>query len=73
MMWQSARPLAERVVKAASYYERKYGRKPNMAMAHPRWLSAERLIIHGVQVMGDRYILDSCLWIGVADDRDCDQ
>jgi len=64
--------LNNRVERAAEYYQRKYGKAPNMCYVHPSMLTpagpnAEAsLDTNGVQVRPLSTVLPNHFWIGVS-------
>lgn len=68
--------LQERVQRAADYYARKYGKKPNLCFVHPSMLpqsaefpsngnSADRLKAGAVELRSSNSLLPNHFWIGV--------
>jgi hypothetical protein len=68
--------LQERVQRAADYYARKYGKKPNLCFVHPSMLpqpveipangnGADRLKAGAVEVRSSNSLLPNHFWIGV--------
>jgi len=71
MLWLDEAPgraLSARVVEAAAYYRRKYGRAPTVCYVHPSMLSTEgEFEIDGVEVRPLADILPHHLWLGVGE------
>lgn len=71
MLWldTSSETLTVKVRKATAYYQKKYGRKPEICLVHPSAISADEEIndVDGVAVRPWRGILPRHLWIGVED------
>jgi len=72
MLWfdgEEQREISARVQAAASYYQRKYGRVPNVCFVHPSML-AERTgaNVEGVEIRPSAAVLHGHLWMGI-DDR----
>jgi len=68
MLWfdNSALSLAEKVRKAAKYYQKKYGRIPDLCLVHPSMVGDQKLEeIEGITVRPYRPVLPHHLWIGV--------
>lgn len=71
MLWFDNSPktlLSVKVQRAAEYYEKKYGRKPNMCFVHPSMLG-ESTILDTVTIRPFRPVLPGHLWIGVDDEK----
>ena len=67
MLWHDGdkkTELADRIEKAAQYYERKYGRKPTMCFVNPRTLE-DGCQVDGIQVKADQQVLPNDLFLGV--------
>lgn len=64
--------LNNRVERAAEYYQRKYGKTPNMCYVHPSMLAPTgpdgegMLDTNGVQVRPLSTVLPNHFWIGVS-------
>lgn len=64
MLWLCTKPsLAENVRAAAERYEKKYGRKPELCLVHPKMLT-DKIDIDGMTVRPYRPVLPGHLWIG---------
>jgi hypothetical protein len=70
--------LEEKVQRAATHYERKYGHAPDLCYVHPTALSADRQAFGGngkVRKVGDveirtgRSVLLHHFWLGVDDEK----
>ena len=67
--------LEEKVLRAATYYERKYGRAPNLCFVHPsafngngkRGKQSGVKKAGGVEIRPGRSILPDHFWLGVAE------
>lgn len=69
MLWRDADPnrsLAEKVIRAATYYARKYGQPADLCYAHPSMVAEEGQQCGAVRVKPDREILPNHFWIGVS-------
>jgi hypothetical protein len=65
MLWfddTKSRPFTEKVGRAADYYQRKYGQKPNTCVV---WAETEVEDVDGIEVMGSRSVQPDHFWIGV--------
>ena len=74
MLWFDNDPktaLSAKIERAADYYYKKYGRKPNLCLIHPKALEAPADTgkpdkkKNGVTVRPYRPVLPGHLWIGV--------
>lgn len=71
MLWFDNDPkadLATKIQRAVTYYQGKYGDRPNLCYANPSTVREGQLIEH-VTVMPNRSVLPNHFWIGVADDN----
>lgn len=66
MLWQSPKPLKERVAEAVKYFQNKYGKLPDAAYVNPKLLDGHEVIVDGISVKPMRIPL-TLLWIGVED------
>jgi hypothetical protein len=66
MLWldDSQRSLAEKVQRAATYYQEKYGRVPDFCAVPPQ-MSQETQKIDQIEIHPMRSVLPNHLWIGV--------
>lgn len=76
MMWLDSRPnltLDEKIVEAALYFHRKYGRAPTLCLVHPQDLAGTKISeVEAPEqikltVRPWRSVLPSHMWIGVDD------
>jgi hypothetical protein len=77
MMWWDGthgRSLTEKVKGAASYFQKKYGRTPNLCLVNPAMLKDEKdsqpIAFYGteIHVRPYRNVQVDCLWLGVDDE-----
>lgn len=72
MLWfdNSATSLAQKVRKAADYYQKKYGRAAEICLVHPSMACDQDLnnLVDGITVRAWRPVLPGHLWIGVGDE-----
>ena len=65
--------LEEKVLRAATYYERKYGQSPDLCFVHPSVFNGngKRLVkkAGGVEIRAGRSVLPDHFWLGVAEDK----
>jgi hypothetical protein len=68
MLWfdDSDSSLIAKIKKVAEYYEKKYGRKPNLCLVHPSMLT-ESIEVEKVAVRAYRPVLPGHIWIGIED------
>ena len=66
MLWQdlSKDTLQQKILRAAAYYRKKYGRTPNSCFVHP---SVVTMVEHidAITVRPSQVILPSYFWIGI--------
>ena len=72
MLWfdDSKRTLSEKVKSAAIYYQKKYGRTPDMVLVHPSMMTADSdgTVMHygtEIHVRPYRSVLPGHLWVGI--------
>ena len=72
MMWfdnDQQRSLAMKVKTAAEYYQKKYGRKPNLCMVNPSMIPEKMPEDIKVSIRPYQPIVTGHLWIGIDDSR----
>ena len=71
MLWfddDPRRSLTERIVRAADYYSKKYGRTPTLCLLHPATAGpALPASVGGLELRTNASVLREHLWIGVGD------
>jgi hypothetical protein len=70
MLWfdNSQTALEIKIQKATEYYEKKYGRKPDLCLLHPSMLNGQKgLVINGLIVRSYRPVLPGHIWVGIED------
>jgi hypothetical protein len=67
MLWfdNSSSNLNDKVVKAADYYQDKYGQSPTHCVVNPETLNKDELKIGKIEVRPSSTIRPNHLWIGV--------
>ncbi len=61
-------PLEKKIEKAADYYEKKYGFRPNICMIHPTMLETVKGMSRDkITVRPYRPVLPGHIWIGIED------
>jgi hypothetical protein len=70
MLWfdnDSKTTLSAKIERAVAYYQKKYGRAPNVCLIHPNALEGEKPDGVKVTIRPYRPVLPGHLWIGVED------
>lgn len=70
MLWfdNSSASLSSKIRKAADYYQKKYGRAPELCLVHPSMITkGQAPEMEGITVRPWRPVLPGHLWIGVED------
>ena len=72
MLWfdNSQTALTVKIQKAVDYYNKKYGRSPDLCLVHPSMLEAQnqrQLEINKLTVRPYRPVLPGHIWIGIED------
>lgn len=71
MLWfdNSQSPITIKIQKAMDYYQKKYGRKPDLCLLHPSMLGANEkaLVVNGLTVRPYRPVLPGHIWVGIED------
>ena len=71
MLWfdNSQTALTVKIQKAVDYYNKKYGRSPDLCLVHPSMLEANQrqLEINKLTVRPYRPVLPGHIWIGIED------
>jgi len=68
MLWYDDDPKADlrtKVHRAADYYQKKYGIRPNLCYVHPSMLGQERMQVNEIEVRTNRRVLRNHLWLGL--------
>ena len=69
MLWRDTdltTSLSHKVQKAADYYLKKYGRKPELCLVHPTMMDAcKNEVVDGIMIRPWRLIQPGNLWIGL--------
>jgi len=69
MLWfdNSNTTLAQKIQKAAAYYEKKYGRKPDLCLVHPSMFLPDTGVGEGMSLTVRPYrpVLPGHIWIGI--------
>lgn len=70
MLWFDNDPKTDLVVKimrAAEYYQKKYGRTPDLCYVHPSMLAGSTVRASGIDVRPNRQVMPNHLWMGLID------
>lgn len=71
MLWfdNSQTALTVKIQKAVDYYNKKYGRSPDLCLVHPSMMEANQrqLEINKLTVRPYRPVLPGHIWIGIED------
>jgi len=70
MLWfdESKESFENRVLRAASFYRRKYGKEPTFCFANPKTNGAEEKTLEGLEIRTERTIMPDYFLIGVSED-----
>lgn len=70
MLWfdnSIERDLTTKVVRAATYYETKYGKRPTLCFVHPTMLIDGAALVDGITIRATNSVLSNHFWLGMAD------
>lgn len=68
MLWYDNDPkveLPEKVLRAAAYYQKKYGLQPNLCFVHPSMLATAAPRSSSIELRPSKQVLPNHLWLGV--------
>jgi hypothetical protein len=68
MLWFDNDPhtdLAVKISRAADYYQKKYGCKPNLCYVHPSMVQPQLVKTSGVEIRPNQMVLPNHLWLGI--------
>lgn len=68
MLWFDNDPhtdLTTKISLAASFYQNKYGKKPDLCFVHPSMLLKEKPGMKEIEVRSTRQVLPHHLWMGL--------
>ena len=68
MLWFDNDPktdLPAKVVRAAAYYQKKYGCSPNLCFVHPSMLQVEAKKTGEIELRPSRQVLPNHFWLGM--------
>ncbi len=69
MLWFDNDPktdLETKIIKAAKYYQNKYGQHPNLCFVHPSMLDQKKQSPAGFEIRPSNKILPNHLWLGIS-------
>jgi hypothetical protein len=69
LLWFDSDPkrcLAEKVERAAAYYQKKLGQAPDTCFVHPSMVAEQGQLCGSVRVKPERIVLPNHFWIGVS-------
>ena len=71
MLWfdDSQTTLTIKIQKAVDYYQKKYGRLPDLCLVHPNMLKEDKLDAGKITVRPYRPVLPGHIWVGVEDNK----
>jgi len=71
MLWfdDSSVNLSMKIQKAVEYYQKKYGRLPDLCLVHPNMLKDTKLEEGKITVRAYRPVLPGHIWVGVEDNN----
>jgi len=69
MLWfdDSQTTLTTKIQKAVDYYQKKYGRLPDLCLVHPNMLKDTKMDDGKVTVRAYRPVLPGHIWVGIED------
>jgi hypothetical protein len=74
MMWWdgSSLSLVAKIQKAIDYYQKKYGRKPDVCLVHPSMMEKDqtRVEVDKLTVRPYHAVLPNHIWIGIEDKQE---
>ncbi|MCX7976266.1 MAG: hypothetical protein N2646_04250 [Bellilinea sp.] len=59
--------LIAKIKRAADYYEKKYGVRPDVCFVHPSMVNEDTIQRNGIVIKTNRRILPNHFWLGVQD------
>lgn len=72
MMWfdnDKSTSLSAKITKAAAYYQKKYGRTPDLCMVNPNMIDSKDKLDGKITIRPYQPIVSGHLWIGIDDSR----
>jgi hypothetical protein len=68
MLWFDNDPqtdLVSKVDRAATYYNKKYGKSPDLCFVHPSMVTQAKLKANGIEIRSSGQVLPHHFWIGL--------
>lgn len=68
MLWfdnDNKATLSAKITRAAAYYQKKYGQRPNLCFVHPSMLVEGQMRSENVEVLPTKAVLPNHFWIGI--------
>jgi len=68
MLWYDNDPktdLPTKISQAASYYQKKYGKRPDLCFVHPSAYNVTSARANGLEIRPNRLIRPHHLWLGI--------
>lgn len=68
MLWFDNDPttdLANKILRAAAYYQKKYGNKPDLCFVHPSMILKAMVKPSGIDIRPNKQVLPNHLWLGI--------
>lgn len=59
--------FAEKLQQAVVYYQKKYGKKPDLCYVHPSMLAQKIPPANGIEIRGAQQILPNHFWLGITE------
>ncbi len=71
MLWfdDSAQPLNEKIIRAVSYYQEKYGLMPTLCQVHPQTLDNAEDKVDGIRICIKHSVMPNNFWIGIDEEE----
>lgn len=70
MLWFDNDPkldLTAKIIKAAEFYKRKYGTKPDLCFVHPSMVKNDSFGRNGIEIRTNNRVLPHHFWLGKSD------
>jgi len=70
MLWFDNDPktdLPTKISRAAAYYQKKYGQKPDICFVHPTMVGSSPLRSQGIEVRPTRQVMPNHFWLGITE------
>jgi hypothetical protein len=70
MLWfdnDNKTDLSTKIERAAAYYQKKYGAKPDLCFVHPTMIANASTPAGEIEIKTTRHVLPHHLWLGIHD------